>query len=43
KAYEAKTYKYNIDANNSKAKNSDNFSYNKAVENNNAASIVKRL
>src|SRR6185312_10492756 len=43
KAYEAKAHKYNIDANNSEAENSDNFSYDEAVENNNAASIVKRL
>ncbi|CAG8719830.1 1906_t:CDS:2, partial [Dentiscutata erythropus] len=43
KAYEAKAHKHNIDANNSKAENSDNFSYDEAVKNNNAASIVKRL
>ncbi|CAG8513176.1 18084_t:CDS:1 [Racocetra fulgida] len=42
-AYEAKAHKHNITVNNSEAENSDNFSYDEAVENNNATSIVKRL
>ncbi|CAG8845133.1 30335_t:CDS:1, partial [Racocetra persica] len=42
-AYEAKAHKHNININNSEAENSDNFSYDKTVENNNVASIVKRL
>ncbi|CAG8546367.1 8018_t:CDS:2, partial [Scutellospora calospora] len=43
KAYEAKEHKHNIDANNSESENSNNFSYDEAVENNNAESIIKRF
>ncbi|CAG8753647.1 15971_t:CDS:2, partial [Racocetra fulgida] len=47
KAYEAKAHKYNINANNSEAENSDNTDnisvYDEAAENDNAASIIKQL
>ncbi|CAG8676892.1 15978_t:CDS:2, partial [Racocetra fulgida] len=47
KAYEAKAHKYNTNANNSEAENSDNTNnisvYDEAVENDNAASIIKQL
>ncbi|CAG8777585.1 21523_t:CDS:2, partial [Cetraspora pellucida] len=42
-AYKAKAHKHNINVNNSEAENSDNFSYDEVVENNNATSIIKRL
>ncbi|CAG8630199.1 6637_t:CDS:2 [Cetraspora pellucida] len=35
-AYELKTHRHNINVNDSEAKNSNNFSYDEAVENNNA-------
>ncbi|CAG8744796.1 3826_t:CDS:2, partial [Racocetra fulgida] len=47
KAYKAKAHKYNTNANNSEAENSDNTDnisvYDEAVENDNAASIIKQL